>query len=84
MPAKTAENLLVGLWNVQDFDRMSAVWRSATGDSPIRDLSQRAVHRGDRAPLRRDRSPGGPAERPSVPGHGADRGDRLGLPESQT
>jgi exonuclease III len=39
IPAKAATNLLIGTWNVRAFDRMSAVWRSSAGDSPIRDLS---------------------------------------------
>lgn len=39
VPAKTADNLLIGTWNVRAFERMSAVWRSGPGASPIRDLS---------------------------------------------
>jgi endonuclease/exonuclease/phosphatase family metal-dependent hydrolase len=39
VPAKSPGNLLVGTWNIRDFDRMSPTWRSATGESPIRDLS---------------------------------------------
>src|SRR2546430_2633816 len=39
VPAKTDKNLLVGTWNVRDFDRFTAKWRSISGDSPIRDLS---------------------------------------------
>ena len=39
IPASTAANLLIGTWHVRAFDRMSALWRSTTGDSPIRDLS---------------------------------------------
>jgi len=34
-----SRNLLVGTWNVRDFDRVTNKWRSATGDSSIRDLS---------------------------------------------
>jgi exonuclease III len=39
VPAKTADNLLVGTWNVRAFDRVTPKWRSITGDSPIRDHS---------------------------------------------
>src|SRR6266542_4619296 len=39
VPVKTGTNLLVGTWNVRDFDRFTAKWRSVSGDSPIRDLS---------------------------------------------
>jgi hypothetical protein len=39
VPAKSPGNLLVGTWNIRDFDRVSPAWRSATGESPIRDLS---------------------------------------------
>ena len=40
IPAKQPEqNLLIGTWNVRDFDRMTPKWRSVAGDSPIRDLS---------------------------------------------
>jgi hypothetical protein len=39
IPAKSPGNLLVGTWNIRDFDRVSPTWRSATGKSPIRDLS---------------------------------------------
>lgn len=39
IPAKSPGNLLVGTWNIRDFDRVSPTWRSATGVSPIRDLS---------------------------------------------
>ena len=39
VPAKSATNLLIGTWNVRAFDRVSPVWRSAAGASPIRDLS---------------------------------------------
>src|SRR5437762_7366458 len=38
IPAK-GNNLFVGTWNVRDFDRVTPEWRSSTGDSPIRDLS---------------------------------------------
>ncbi|WP_086663420.1 endonuclease/exonuclease/phosphatase family protein [Lentzea kentuckyensis] len=37
VPKKTSSNLLIGTWNVRAFDRMNPVWRSKTGDSPIRD-----------------------------------------------
>jgi hypothetical protein len=39
IPAKTATNLLIGTWNVRAFDRINTKWRSANGDSPIRDRS---------------------------------------------
>ena len=39
VPAKRAGNLLVGTWNVRDLDKVLGTWRSAAGDSPIRDLS---------------------------------------------
>ena len=39
LQAKTATNLLVATWNVRAFDRFDAKWRSAVGDSPIRDRS---------------------------------------------
>jgi endonuclease/exonuclease/phosphatase family metal-dependent hydrolase len=40
IPAKElGRNLLVGTWNLRDFDRVTSKWRSVTGDSPIRDLS---------------------------------------------
>ncbi len=39
IPAKSPGNLLVGTWNIRDFDRMTPAWRSAAGESPIRDLS---------------------------------------------
>jgi endonuclease/exonuclease/phosphatase family metal-dependent hydrolase len=40
VPAKQpGENLLIGTWNVRGFDRLTSKWRSVTGDSPIRDLS---------------------------------------------
>src|SRR3954453_9736341 len=39
VPAKSATNLLVGTWNIRAFDRYTPTWRSAAGDSPIRDRS---------------------------------------------
>ena len=39
VPAKTATNLLVATWNIRAFDRYTPKWRSAAGDSPIRDRS---------------------------------------------
>jgi endonuclease/exonuclease/phosphatase family metal-dependent hydrolase len=39
VPPKANDNLLVGTWNVRDFDRFTPNWRSVAGDSPIRDLS---------------------------------------------
>ena len=39
IPAKQPGNLLLGTWNVRAFDRLTPKWRSAAGDSPIRDLS---------------------------------------------
>jgi endonuclease/exonuclease/phosphatase family protein len=40
IPAKQpGGNLLIGTWNVRGFDRLTPKWRSVTGDSPIRDLS---------------------------------------------
>jgi len=39
VPAKAARNLLVGTWNVRGFDKVTPKWRSVSGDSPIRDLS---------------------------------------------
>jgi hypothetical protein len=39
IPAKTATNLLVATWNIRAFDRYTPTWRSAAGDSPIRDYS---------------------------------------------
>jgi endonuclease/exonuclease/phosphatase family metal-dependent hydrolase len=40
IPAKQpGRNLLIGTWNVRGFDRLTPRWRSAVGDSPIRDLS---------------------------------------------
>jgi endonuclease/exonuclease/phosphatase family metal-dependent hydrolase len=39
VPPKEVGNLLVGTWNVRGFDRMTPKWRSVSGDSPIRDLS---------------------------------------------
>jgi endonuclease/exonuclease/phosphatase family metal-dependent hydrolase len=39
VPAKQPGNLLIGTWNVRAFDRLTPKWRSATGDQPIRDLS---------------------------------------------
>jgi hypothetical protein len=43
VPAKSPGNLLIGTWNVRAFDRVSPVWRSASGASPIRDLSNVAA-----------------------------------------
>jgi hypothetical protein len=39
VPAKTSTNLLVATWNIRAFDRYTPTWRSAAGDSPIRDYS---------------------------------------------
>ena len=39
LPAKAADNLLIGTWNVRAFDRVAAAWRTSPGDSPIRDRS---------------------------------------------
>jgi hypothetical protein len=39
VPAKAADNVLIGTWNVRDLDRVFDQWRSAASDSPIRDLS---------------------------------------------
>src|SRR4051812_27450721 len=39
VPAKSADNLLVGTWNVRAFDRASPTWRTTVGDAPIRDHS---------------------------------------------
>lgn len=40
IPAKHGRrNMLIGTWNVRAFDRMTRRWRSQSGDSPIRDLS---------------------------------------------
>jgi endonuclease/exonuclease/phosphatase family metal-dependent hydrolase len=39
VPAKSYGNLLVGTWNVRGLDRVSPVWRTRSGQSPIRDLS---------------------------------------------
>lgn len=39
VPARSARNLLIGTWNVRSFDRYTPAWRSHSGDSPIRDLS---------------------------------------------
>lgn len=40
IPAKRlGQNLLIGTWNVRAFNRLTPKWRSAAGDSPIRDLS---------------------------------------------
>jgi len=38
-PKQPGQNLLIGTWNVRAFDRLTPKWRSVTGDSPIRDLS---------------------------------------------
>jgi len=38
VPAK-GDNLLIGTWNVRNVDRGTEKWRSVSGDSPIRDLS---------------------------------------------
>jgi hypothetical protein len=38
-PKRPGQNLLLGTWNVRAFDRLSPKWRSVTGDSSIRDLS---------------------------------------------
>jgi endonuclease/exonuclease/phosphatase family metal-dependent hydrolase len=39
VPPKQAGNVLVGTWNIRGFDRVTPKWRSLSGDSPIRDLS---------------------------------------------
>lgn len=39
VPPKQAGNVLVGTWNIRGFDRVTTKWRSVSGDSPIRDLS---------------------------------------------
>jgi hypothetical protein len=40
VPAKQPnQNLVVGTWNVRDFDKVTEKWRSVPGDSPIRDVS---------------------------------------------
>src|SRR4051794_35875351 len=41
MPGRNplSNNMVIGTWNVRAFDRVSPVWRSGVGDSPIRDLS---------------------------------------------
>jgi endonuclease/exonuclease/phosphatase family metal-dependent hydrolase len=38
-PKQAGQNLLIGTWNIRAFDRMAPKWRSVSGDSPIRDLS---------------------------------------------
>ena len=39
IPAKQNQNLLVGTWNVRALNRLTPEWRSPTGASPVRDLS---------------------------------------------
>src|SRR4051794_27637304 len=39
VPPRPATNLLVAAWNIRAFDRYTPTWRSAAGDSPIRDYS---------------------------------------------
>jgi hypothetical protein len=39
VPPKRGDNLLIGTWNVRAFNRLTSEWRSTTGDSPVRDLS---------------------------------------------
>jgi len=39
VPPKRSDNLLIGTWNVRAFNRLTTEWRSKTGDSPVRDLS---------------------------------------------
>src|SRR5215211_209023 len=39
VPARSADNLLIGTWNVRAFDRVNVSWRSVQGDEPIRDRS---------------------------------------------
>ncbi|MCW2571893.1 MAG: hypothetical protein JWO88_1951 [Frankiales bacterium] len=39
VPGRTADNLVIGTWNVRAFDRFTRKWRSTVGDSPIRDRS---------------------------------------------
>lgn len=38
-PKRLGQNLLIGTWNVRAFNRITPKWRSTSGDSPIRDLS---------------------------------------------
>jgi hypothetical protein len=46
VPAKSPANSLIRTWNVRAFDGVSPVWRSASGGSPIRDLSNVLVIAG--------------------------------------
>jgi endonuclease/exonuclease/phosphatase family metal-dependent hydrolase len=39
VPPKRRNNLVIGTWNIRAFDRVVPKWRSVSGDSPIRDLS---------------------------------------------
>jgi hypothetical protein len=39
IPAKQNQNLLIGTWNVRAFNRLTPKWRSVSGESPLRDLS---------------------------------------------
>jgi hypothetical protein len=79
LPAKAADNLLIGTWNVRAFDRVAATWRTSAGDSPIRDLSNVAciaeiVRRLDVIAIR-----GAPVGA-GVPGDDAAARPGLGLP----
>jgi endonuclease/exonuclease/phosphatase family metal-dependent hydrolase len=38
-PKQPGQNLLIGTRNIRAFDRLTPKWRSVSGDSPIRDLS---------------------------------------------
>lgn len=38
-PTKSPQNLLIGTWNIRDFDKITMQWRSGPGASPIRDMS---------------------------------------------
>ncbi|WP_372727001.1 endonuclease/exonuclease/phosphatase family protein [Nocardioides sp.] len=37
LPAKTADNLLIGTWNLRAFSDLTPKWQSGAGDSPKRD-----------------------------------------------
>lgn len=38
VPVKDADSVLIATWNLREFGRFTAKWRSTTGDSPTRDL----------------------------------------------
>jgi hypothetical protein len=64
VPPRTGGNLLIGTWNVRAFSRLRPAWRSAAGDSPIRDLSNacciaEVVRRFDVTAIQEVRSPDG-------------------------